>query len=126
MRFVAIFAALAACNSAPEIDPKVEAAVVSLEKFAADAKAGDCVALKTASDAVHADESIKAVVAESPLAARVKAADEKVKPLFDACAAEAAAAAAAPVAPVEGAVAPVAPEAAVAPVAPAAPVEEKK
>ncbi len=123
MRFVAIFAALAACNSAPEIDPKVEAAVVSLEKFAADAKAGDCVALKTASDAVHADESLKAVVAESPLAARVKAADEKVKPLFDACAAEAAAA---PAVPVEGAVAPVAPEAAVAPVAPAAPVEEKK
>jgi len=86
MRFVAIAALLAACS--PSVDPKVEEAVVALEKFAAEAKAGDCAALKAASDAAHAAEALKALEAGSPVEARVKAADEKVKPLFEACAAE--------------------------------------
>ncbi|NBQ99629.1 MAG: hypothetical protein EBT97_04100, partial [Actinobacteria bacterium] len=85
MRFVALAALLAACS--PSVDPKVEEAVVGLEKFAAEAKAGDCAALKTASDAAHAAEGLKGLEAGS-LKARVAAADEKVKPLFDACAAE--------------------------------------
>jgi hypothetical protein len=86
MRFVAIAAFMVACS--PSVDPKVEESVVALEKFAAEAKAGDCAALKTAFDAAHASEGLKAVVEASPLEARVKAADEKVKPLFEACAAE--------------------------------------
>ena len=108
MRFVALAAFLAACS--PTVDPKVEEAVVGLEKFAAEAKAGDCAALKTAADAAHAAEGLKAIEAGSPLEARVKAADEKVKPLFEACAAEEAkkaeeakAAEAAAAAPVESA-----------------------
>lgn len=72
------------------VDPKIEEAVVALEKFSAEAKAGDCAALKTASDAAHAAEGLKGVVAGSPLEARVKAAEDKVKPLLDACAAPAA------------------------------------
>lgn len=113
MRFVA-FAALLAASCAPAVDPKVEEAVVALEKFAAEAVAGDCAALKAASDAAHAAEPLKAVAAGSPLEARVKAADEKVKPLLDACAAPAA-----PVAPVAPAAeAPAAPEAPVAPAGP--------
>ena len=116
MRFVAFAAFLAACS--PSVDPKVEESVVALEKFSAEAKAGDCAALKTASDAAHAAEGLKAVVEASPLDLRVKAADEKVKPLFEACAAEEAkkaeeakaaeAAAAAPAPAVEGESAPVA------------------
>lgn len=94
------FILLAACGhsadpkvEAPVVDPKVEEAVVALEKFAAAAVAGDCAALKADSEKVHAAEALKAVVAGSPLEARVKAADEKVKPLLDACAAPAAPAA---------------------------------
>lgn len=111
MRFVAFAALLAACS--PSVDPKVEEALVALEKFAAEAKAGDCAALKAASEAAHAAEALKGLEAGGELEARVKAADEKVKPLFEACAAEEAkkaeeakaaeeAAKAAAAAPVEG------------------------
>jgi hypothetical protein len=100
MRFVA-FAALLAASCAPSVDPKVESAVVNLERFAAEAVAGDCIGLKAAYDAAHADEGLKAVEAGSHLEERVKAAEEKVKPLFDACAAQA------PAAPVEAPAAPV-------------------
>lgn len=86
MRFVAFAALLAACS--PSVDPKVEEAIVALEKFAAEAKAGDCAALKAASEAAHAAEALKGLEAGGELEARVKAADEKVKPLFEACAAE--------------------------------------
>jgi len=96
MRLVVFSALMAACSHS--VDPKVEEAVVALEKFAAEAKAGDCVALKAASDAAHAVEGLKSVPAGSPLEARVKAADEKVKPLLDACAAPPAPAPAAPAA----------------------------
>jgi hypothetical protein len=97
---------------APKLDPKAVEAVTSLEKFSAEAVAGDCVALKAGFEALHANESLKAVSDEA-LLARVKAADEKVKPLLDACAAPA---------PVEAAPAPV--EAVPAPVeAVPAPVE---
>ena len=71
---------------APHVDPKVEEAVVALEKFASEAVSGDCAALKAGADAVHANEHLKAVSDEG-LKARVKAADEKLKPLLDACAA---------------------------------------
>lgn len=71
---------------APHVDPKVEEAVVALEKFAAEAVAGDCAALKAGADAAHANEHLKAANSDS-LKARVKAADEKLKPLLDACAA---------------------------------------
>ena len=86
MRFVAFAAFLAACS--PSVDPKVEEAIVALEKFAAEAKAGDCAALKAASESAHAAEALKGLEAGGELEARVKAADEKVKPLFEACAAE--------------------------------------
>lgn len=72
----------------PHVDPKVEEAVVALEKFAAEAVSGDCVALKAGAEVVHANEHLKAISDEG-LKARVKAADEKVKPLLDACAAPA-------------------------------------
>ena len=111
MRFVA-FAALFAASCAPSIDSKVESAVAHLERFAAEAVAGDCIGLKAAYDAAHADEGLKAVEAGSPLAERVKAAEEKVKPLFDACAAQA------PAAPVE---APAESAPAAAPINPAEP-----
>jgi hypothetical protein len=86
MRFFAFFVSLLLLACAPHVDPKVEEAVVALEKFAAEAVAGDCVALQAGADAVHANEHLKAATGEA-LQARVKAADEKVKPLLDACAA---------------------------------------
>jgi hypothetical protein len=116
MRSITIAAFLAACS--PSVDPKVEEAVAGLEKFAAEARAGDCASLKSAFEAAHAAEGLKLVEAGSPVEARVKAADEKVKPLLDGCAAiEAAAAVAAP--PAVDPAAPVAAPPAVDPAAPA-------
>lgn len=84
MRFVALITVLvAACN--PSVDPAVEAAVVAAEKFAAEAVAGDCAALKAGSEAVFAAEGLKAIEIGSSLESRVKAAADKVKPLLDAC-----------------------------------------
>jgi hypothetical protein len=94
MRSITIAAFLAACS--PSVDPKVEEAVAGLEKFAAEAQAGDCAALKSAFEAAHAAEGLSLVEAGSPFEARVRAADEKVKPLLDACAAPAAPAEAVP------------------------------
>lgn len=86
MRFFAPIVSLLMIACAPHVDPKVEEAVVALEKFAAEAVSGDCAALKAGADAVHANEHLKAATGEA-LLARVKAADEKIKPLLDACAA---------------------------------------
>ena len=115
MRIFAFFVSLLLLACAPHVDPKVEEAVVALEKFAAEAVAGDCVALQAGADAVHANEHLKAATGEAHVA-RVKAADEKIKPLLDACAAPVPVPAEAAV-PVEAAPA----EAAPAEAAPAAP-----
>ena len=110
----AFFVLLLMVACSPKVDPKVEEAVVALEKFAAEAVSGDCAALKAGAEAVHANEHLKAL-ADETLLARVKAADEKLKPLLDACAAPV------PV-PAEVAVPPAPAEAAVpAEAAPAAP-----
>jgi hypothetical protein len=81
-----IFSLLMVVACAPQLDPKAVEAVASLEKFSSEAAEGDCAALKSGFDALHANESLKAISDEG-LKARVKAADEKVKPLLDACAA---------------------------------------
>jgi hypothetical protein len=87
MRFVAFAAFLAACSEAPSIDPKVEAAVVSVEKFALETQVGgECVALKASVEALHT-EDLKAVEAGSELAARLDQAEAKIKALVDGCAA---------------------------------------
>lgn len=115
MRFVAFAAILAACSEAeaPSVDPKVEAAVVALEKFALETQAGgECAALKASVDTLHTEE-LKLVEAGSEFAARVDQAEAKIKALVDGCAAAAAPAPAADpaavAAPVDAAAAPAAP-----------------
>lgn len=112
MKNFALFALLAVACS-PKIDPKVEEAVAALEKFASEANTGDCPAIKAGFEGFHANEHIKSITDEA-LLARVKAADEKIKPLLEACEA--------PVVPVPAEVAvPPAPAEVPAEAAPAAP-----
>ena len=69
------------------VDPKIEGAIVALEKFATDAagRTADCDALKSEYNTLQVAATAHVLVAGSPLETRLKDAVTKSQAIVDAC-----------------------------------------